>query len=91
MLAARANLLGYFLQKPGDVGQHRIGGPGCLAMIQPRGGREPGIGYYLGRVFGPWEEPVGFAAVKQAGNVELGQQILYAIGSSGRGGRRDQC
>jgi len=38
MLAARANLLGYFLQKPGDVGQHRIGGPGCLAMIQPRGG-----------------------------------------------------
>ncbi len=36
MLAARANLLGYFLQKPGDVGQHRIGGPGCLAMIQPR-------------------------------------------------------
>ena len=36
MLAARANLLGYFLQKPGDVGQHRIGGPGCLGMIQPR-------------------------------------------------------
>ena len=73
MLAARANLLGYFLQKPGDVRQHRIGGPGHLAMIQSREGRESGIGYDLGRFLGSWEEPVGFAAVEQTGDIELGQ------------------
>ena len=89
MLAARANLLGYFLQKPGDVGQHRIGGPGCLAMIQPREGREPGIGYDLGSFFCSLEEPVSFAAVEQTRYVNPGQNVLNAIGSSGRSGGRD--
>ena len=35
MLATRANLPGYFIQKPGDVEQNRIGSPGYLAMIHP--------------------------------------------------------
>ena len=51
MLATRANLPGYFLQKPGDVEQNRIDGP-LAGHDSPREGREPGIGYDLGSFLG---------------------------------------
>ncbi len=55
-----------------DMGQHQLPGSGRLAVVQTGKGREYGIGYHLGCFFGAGEEPVGFSAVKQAGQVEPG-------------------